>query len=302
MSSARTFVPLRSQPNLRFLIAGFTLLCVATPLAPCQRIGASPALPSSAFLASDTPLKRTGSSVQADAMLTLPDSPGATLFSSSTSVEPAPAQSLGGQLGFGTKSDAELARHPASVTDKFIFPGQVAPKLTAKNKLEMGLIHGVSPISVMGWFVSSGYSHVTDGAPNYGVDKGAFGARLGASALRGYSEEVFQDSITSQIFHQDARYYKLGPGQNFATRTGYSLSRILITRNDNGRLAPNYSLVSGNLLGAALTNAYYPEANRGLGQTARTFGSAMYGAAFSYFADEFLSDVLERIHLRPDHD
>jgi hypothetical protein len=137
---------------------------------------------------------------------------------------------------------------------------------------------------------------VINSSPNYGTDKGAFGERLGAAALRGYSDEVLKDSVMANVFHQDPRYYKMGPAHNVVVRTAYSISRVLVTRDDSGSLAPNYSLISGNLVGAALTNAYYPDVNRGFGQTARTFGSSMYGSAFSFFASEFLSGALESVH------
>jgi hypothetical protein len=231
------------------------------------------------------------------AELALPDSPGFVASSSSSSSElPAATSSMLDHFGFG--SDEERAKHAASTTDKYIFPNQLAPRLTASDKVQLGLIHGVSPYSVLGWFVSAGYSHVTDGTPNYGVDKGAFGERLGAAALRGYTEEVFTDSVMAPIFHQDPRYYKQGHSHTIVRRVAYAASRVVITRNDDGRSAPNYSLISGNLMAAALTNAYYPDVNRGLGQTAHTFGNAMLGAAASYLVSEFISGALEAVHLK----
>lgn len=213
----------------------------------------------------------------------------------SKSAQPAEVERHWYGLGNG---DADRASKMADTTDKYILPGQLAPKLTAGDKVELGLVHGVSAYSIAGWFVSAGYSHVINSRPNYGTDKGAFGERLGAAALRGYTEEVFSDSVMAPLLHQDPRYYKLGPSHNVAVRTAYAVSRVLVTRNDDGRLAPNYSLVAGNLMAASLTNAYYPQQDRGFKETAQTFGAAMGGAAFSYFASEFVSGALEAIHLK----
>lgn len=228
----------------------------------------------------------------------LPDSPGSLLSSSSSAASPAEPQLASSSLArnLGLISDEEKARYPASVLDKNIAPNQSAPHLTGMDKVALGLTHGVSPFSVTGWFFSAGFSHAIDSAPNYGVDKGAFGERLGAAALRGYSEEVLSDAVMANLLHQDPRYYKLGPSHTILHRGFYAASRILITRNDNGSSAPNYSLIGGNLMAAALTNTYYPEANRSFGQTATTFGGAMGGAAFSYAANEFLSDLLKLVH------
>ncbi len=316
MNSAPASLLLRNQsifsPFVAFLIVGLALLSVATSSAPCQRRSSTPVLHADASgvatAAADlNPLDPAEPDpvqtrpVQTDAMLELPDSPGATLSSSSSYAEQLSPQVFKRQFGLSGKSDAELARQPASATAKFIYPGQTAPKLTARDKVAIGLIHGVSAYSILGWFVSSGISHGNDSSPNYGVDKGAFGERLGASAIRGYSAEILKDSVLSPILHQDPRYYKMGPGHSLRVRAGYAVSRILVTRNDNGRLAPNYTVVGGNLLGAALTNAYYPEVNRSLGQTAQTFGASMYGGSLSYLASEFLSEALEKIHLRESH-
>ncbi len=249
------------------------------------------------------------------AAVELPDAPGALLYSSSTDGQdqssqpnrpPQPGQPSTSikspevehhwyGLGFG---DSDRASRMASPSDKYILPGQLAPKLTSGDKVQFGLIQSVSPYSILGWFVSAGYSHVVNTTPNYGTDSGAFGQRLGAAAIRGVSEEIVKDSLLANVLHQDPRYYKMGPRRNVAVRTMYSVSRVLITRNDDGRLAPNYSLLGGTAVNAGLTNAYYPDYDRGFGQTAKTFGSSIYGSAFSYFAAEFLSGALEAVHLK----
>ena len=262
------------------------------------------ALPSSAAATGSTPISTPMDpvdSVPLHTLLALPDSPGATLSSSSTNAGPLFPQGLKRKLGIGERPDTELAQYPASATDKFIYPGQTAPTITAKDKVEMGLLHGVSSYSILGWFVSSGIDHWNDDSPHYGVDKGAYGERLAAAAVRGYTEEILKDSVLASVLHQDPRYYKMGPGHSLRLRAAYAASRILVTRNDKGRLAPNYTVMGGNLLGAALTNAYYPAADRSFGQTARTFGAAMYGGSISLLATEFLSQILEKAHLRESH-
>ncbi|WP_263383005.1 hypothetical protein [Granulicella arctica] len=304
MSTARSTQVLLS-PKFHSAIA-LLMFSVVAPLARAQEVPtASVAVPASTSIESS----------DSTAFVNLPDAPGAVLYSSSAGSQDQQSQPTAptqpGQPSKSVKSptieqrifglgsgDALRASHMASRTDKYILPGQLAPKLDTGDKIELGFIHGVSAYGVLGWFVSSGYSHIINGDPNYGTDKGAYGERLGAAALRGYSTELLKDSVMANAFHQDPRYYKMGPAHNAFVRAGYSVSRILVTRNDDGRLAPNYSLVSGNLVGAALTNAYYPDVNRGFGQTARTFGSAMYGSAFSFVAAEFLSGALEAVHLK----
>jgi len=232
-----------------------------------------------------------------DTTTVLPDAPSASIAVSSSSQTASQPQQTSSGFEDGHRATT------ANVWAKFIFPGQIAPHLTATDKVYMGVLHGVSLYSVVGWVVAAEYEQVTNGTPNYGTDTGAYGQRLGAAALRGYSEEVLGTSVLAPILHEDPRYYKMGNRHNVAVRTAYAVTRTIITRDDNGHLTPNFSLLGGNLAGATLTNAYYPEFNRGFNQTLKTFEGSMGGAAFSFFADEFLKEkILDRtmiaIHLK----
>jgi hypothetical protein len=298
LSTARTFIFFQFHTGLLFKAAAFTLLAT-TPFAFAQNKEVSGATQSA------VPNDEVASSSS------LPDAPSSSLFDQNQQIpiEPQPGQPAKtvkppeaerGLFGLGY-SDSYRASHEASPTDKYILPGQLAPKLTTGDKVELGFIHGISAYATLGWIVSAGYSQIIDTTPNYGVDKGAYGERLGAAALRGYSDEVLRDSLMANVFHQDPRYYKMGPRHNVATRTLYAVSRVVVTRGDDGRLAPNYSMIAGNAVGAGLTNAYYPDVNRGFHQTAKTFEASMYGSAFSFFAAEFLSGALEAVHLKASH-
>jgi hypothetical protein len=146
------------------------------------------------------------------------------------------------------------------------------------------------PFEALGWFASAGYSHESNSSPNYGTDRGAFGQRLGAAAIRGSSENIFGDSMMSNIFHEDPRYYQMGPAHNFFVRLIYSGTRPLFTRMDSGRATPNFAQLTGTMGGAMLTNLYYPQANRKMGQTMETFGGSIGGNALSDVVSEFYSD------------
>lgn len=218
---------------------------------------------------------------------TLPDAPSAVT-------------GIGQEQGMvGTRAHPVVASNHA----KFIFPRQTAPPLSPVDKVNMGLIHGISLYSSIGWVVASEYEHLIEGAPNYGTDAGAYGQRLGSSALRGYTEEVLGTSVLAPLLHEDPRFYRMATGHGIVLRTAYAVTRTVVTRTDAGGHTLNLSLLGGNLAGAALTNAYYPAQNRGFAQTFRTYGGSMGGAAFGFVVDEFLPDkILSRtmiaVHLR----
>lgn len=239
----------------------------------------------------------TGMSSSVEAALTLPDAPGEPVDS--------PARSLSGSSDQASFSNAPTTGAMGFLADllnshsRLVVPaGQKVQPLAANEKVTLGMKAPFSLFAVTGWLASSGYSQWRNSTPNYGVDKGAYGERLGATALRNLTEDVFGNAVLAPILHEDPRYFVMGSSHNFFKRGLYAATRVLITRDDDGHSTPNYSLIGGNLAGAALTNAYYPPTNRGFTQTAMTFGTSLGGSAIGFAISEFYGDALKAVHLK----
>jgi hypothetical protein len=71
----------------------------------------------------------------------------------------------------------------------------------------------------------------------------------------------FTEAIVPTVARQDPRYYTLGHG-GFFRRTGYAVSRLLVTRTDSGGRSFNFSEIVGNGAGAGVSNLYYPQQER----------------------------------------
>jgi len=184
----------------------------------------------------------------------------------------------------------------ASRTQKYIETDQIAPALSAGDKALLGLRAAFSPFEATGWFISADYTQLVNGSPNYGTDRGAYGQRLGAAAVRDTSEGIFSDSVMAGFLHEDPRYYRMGAGHHFLVRLVYSATRPIVGRTDGGRITPNLALLSGTAGGAALTNLYYPQVNRGFSETLQTFGGSLGGSAISDVVSEFYADLKHKIH------
>ena len=232
--------------------------------------------------------------LQAEASLDLPDAPG-EVRANSSAYTPVSAESQASSSGLSST----VATGPdATPTDHCIQPGQHAPSLMAHDKAVMGLEGAFSWFAAIGWVSAAGYEQLTNTSPNYGTDRGAFGQRLGASAIRAISEDVLADSVLAPAFHEDPRYYRLGSSHKFLPRLAYAATRAIITRSDSGRTVPNFSQIGGNLIGAALTNAYYPQSNRTAVQTLETFGGSLGGTALGDGITEFFGGFLfDRHHV-----
>jgi len=114
------------------------------------------------------------------------------------------------------------------------------------------------------------------------------------SALDQTSENYFVEFIVPTIAHEDTRYYTLGTG-GFLKRAGYSLSRVVITRNDAGKDVFNSGEVLGAGMAAALSNAYYPQPERTFSNTAQQWGTSVGIDAFTFIFKEFWPDINHKL-------
>ena len=275
------------QSTQRTLRAALTLLIAVAP-----------------FAAAQTPLTTIPAAnvIAANNRFNLPDSPGILFTSSSSSADansadpsftdPATAEADGAQTPSGPRPKA--ATHMQMV----INPGEVTEPMSVRDKVVSGFASQVSLFSASGWLAAAGWEQLTNGSPNYGTDSGAFGQRLGAAALRGASEGIFSNSLFAPLFHEDPRYYVMGPGHPFFKRLVYAGTRAIITRTDSGHTRPNFSLIAGNAAGSALTIPYYPAQNTSFKEVAETFGGSIGGSAIGFVVNEFIVDALIDLHIK----
>jgi hypothetical protein len=238
------------------------------------------------------------------ASVELPDAPGMKLEKSET-----PAFSSSLALGESPQSTATYSTGPtahkpgtAAHLDKYIDPGQEVLHLSPGDKIALGFKDAFSPFSFAGWALAAGYEQALNGSPNYGTNATAFGKRFGASAARAASEGVFSDSVMASVLREDPRYYRMGPGHNIFRRAGYAVTRTMITRTDSGRTVPNFALLGGNLGGAYLTKAYYPDLNTSNTEVLKTFGGSIGGSALGFAVSEFFGSALNMITFGHHHD
>jgi hypothetical protein len=125
--------------------------------------------------------------------------------------------------------------------------------------------------------------HVT----GYGQGAKGYGERFGANLANGASESLFGNAILPSLLHQDPRYFYRGSGTK-RSRAWHAVLAPFVCQGDNGKLQPNYSQWGGSLISASLSNAYYPDSNRGAGLVFRNFGTSMGLHVALGLAQEFL--------------
>ena len=140
---------------------------------------------------------------------------------------------------------ADTQLPPLSLKDKFWLATQ--DSFDYSSFVSAGLFAGISQ-------ANKSYPEFGQGAEGYGR---YYWHALTDQAVGNYMTEAILPVVT----HEDPRYYTLGHG-GFFKRTGYAVSRLLITRTDAGGRTFNFSEIVGNGVGAGISDAYYPSRER----------------------------------------
>jgi hypothetical protein len=136
----------------------------------------------------------------------------------------------------------------------------------------------------------AGYSMATKATPEFGQGAEGYGQYLWHAALDQTSENYFVEFVFPVITHEDSRYYTMGRG-GFFKRTGYALSRAVVTRSDSAKNVFNISEVAGAGASAALSTTYYPASDRNFSSVGTSWGLDVGIDAFTFFLKEFWPDI-----------
>lgn len=109
----------------------------------------------------------------------------------------------------------------------------------------------------------AGISQIKNSTPEFGQGTAGFGRYYWHAFADQTNENLWVGFLLPVAARQDPRYYTLGKetvnGHNsLFKRTGYAVSRLLVTRSDSGRDTFNISEVGGAGAAAAISNLYYP--------------------------------------------
>jgi Carboxypeptidase regulatory-like domain len=167
---------------------------------------------------------------------------------------------------------------------------QNAAPLTSKLKFRLAVKVAFDPVTFFGVGIAAAAEQAGD-HPNYPQGWQGFGERYGAVYANGFTDIMIGGAVLPSLLHQDPRYFYQGTGTN-KSRALHALTSPFVTRGDNGQRQPNYSTIGGDLASAAISNAYYPASNRGVGLFLGNFLIATGQRAAANLAQEF---VLSRV-------
>jgi hypothetical protein len=112
----------------------------------------------------------------------------------------------------------------------------------------------------------SGVGMAEDSYPSWGQGAQGYAKRYGAAYSDAFIGNFFGNAVLTSWWHEDPRYFQKGTG-SATKRFLWAASSSVWCKRDNGGWGPNYANVMGNLIGAAISDTYYPASERTVGNT-----------------------------------
>lgn len=135
------------------------------------------------------------------------------------------------------------------------------PPLSLKGKFWLATQDSIDYSSFVTAGIVSGVSQARNSYPEFGNGGKAFGRYYWHAVADQAVGNYMTEAIVPALTREDPRYYTLGHG-GVLKRTGYAVSRLLITRSDSGGRTLNVSEIVGNGAGAGISDTYYPSRER----------------------------------------
>jgi hypothetical protein len=133
--------------------------------------------------------------------------------------------------------------------------------------------------------VLAGIGQAENSLPEYGQGVQGYAKRFGSEYGDYFVGNFLGNAVLASLMKEDPRYYQKGTG-SYTRRVLWAATGTVWCKRDNGTWGPNYANVVGNLMGASVSNVYYPASDRTVGGT--------IGRGFSVTAQGIIgSEVIE---------
>ena len=138
--------------------------------------------------------------------------------------------------------------------------------------------------------IVAGIRQADNSSPAFGQGMRGYTKRYGAAFADQVDGNIMVGGVYPTILKIDPRYFRLGRG-SFVRRFGYAIDRIFIARKDSGGRTFNIPEFAGNATAIAISNLYYPAADRGWSPSLSGWGTQMGLDAFGNELKEFWPDI-----------
>jgi hypothetical protein len=109
--------------------------------------------------------------------------------------------------------------------------------------------------------VVAGLGEAEDSYTEWGHGPEGYAKRYGAAYSDAFIGNFFGNAVLPSLIHEDPRYFQKGTGK-FINRALWAAASTVWCKRDKGGWGPNYANVGGNMIGAAISDIYYPPSQR----------------------------------------
>jgi hypothetical protein len=170
------------------------------------------------------------------------------------------------------------------------FPDAPYAPLSGRQKFNIFLKSTHSPFTFFSAAFGATLAQAEGEQYGYGGGMEGWGKRFGASLADTEARRFIQAFALSTALHQDPRYFH-STKKKLIPRAWYAVTRVVVTKADDGNQVFNSSEFLGALFASSLQNAYYPERDRGFGKTMTRFLGAFSSDASSNLLREFWPNI-----------
>jgi hypothetical protein len=143
---------------------------------------------------------------------------------------------------------------------------QEAVPLSKGQKYQLFFKSAFDPWPFLLAAVLAGTNQAQNSFPEWGQGVQGYAKRFGASYGDYFIGNFLGNAVLASTLHEDPRYYQKGTG-SYTRRALWAATGTVWCKRDSGTWGPNYANFVGNLMGAAVSNVYYPASDRTVGGT-----------------------------------
>jgi hypothetical protein len=225
----------------------------------------------------------------------LPDAPSA-LQNPQSGQTPAPPQKTNENPDAVSTNGAQQTKRVLGIVPNFssVSADVKLPPQTPRQKLTLAAKNSFDYSSFLIAGIQAGISMNGNSYPEF--HQGVEGyAKYYWHTLADTADENFMvGGLGPIVFHQDNRFYTLGHG-GFKKLTWYAVTRVLVTRQDDGSKMFNFSEVVGSGAAAGLSTVYYPKQYQTWTKVGQKWLTSDLIDCFNFFWKEYWPDVNQRI-------
>jgi hypothetical protein len=164
------------------------------------------------------------------------------------------------------------------------------PPTTTHQKFKIALQDSFDYSAFLEVGILAGIGQLQNSQPSFGDGAAGYGQYYWHGFVDNTDGNFMTEFIVPTLTREDPRYYTLGRG-GIPHRTVYSVSRLFITRNNQGNPTPNFSEIVGNGAASSISSLYYPADQRGWTKIGQRWVLLVGIDGLSNLVKEFWPDV-----------